>query len=254
MLDKQKISFAFSHAARKYDRHAVWQKKIARRLLAPLKTYPANALDLGCGTGEILALLAEKFPDIELAGLDLARGMIERARERLQSCLRLVLQTGDMEALPYPDAFFDLIVSNLALQWLESPLRAFTEARRVLRAEGCFLFSTLAAGTLPELHAAYKKVFGQADHLPRFWPAEQIRAALMEQGFLVENFTVETETQYFPDLRSLLRSMQSVGAKNPAPRPLNKTQWRALQENYQQIDGHYPLTYEVILALAKPAN
>jgi malonyl-CoA O-methyltransferase len=157
-----------------------------------------------------------------------------------------------MESLPYPDASFDLIVSNLALQWLASPSRAFTEARRVLRAEGCFLFSTLAGGALRELRAAYKKVFGQTDHLPKFLPAEQIRAALMERGFAVENFAAETEMQYFPDLRSLLRSMQSVGAKNPAPRPLSKTQWRALQENYQQIDGRYPLTYEVVFALARP--
>ena len=247
--DKKRISCSFSQASRNYDQHAVWQKKIARHLLALLKIHPANALDLGCGTGEMLALLAEKFPAEKLSGLDLARGMIERARERLLSCPRVVLQTGDMESLPYPDASFDLVVSNLALQWLESPSRAFTEARRVLRAKGCFLFTTLAACTLPELHTAYKKVFGQVDHFPRFWPAAQIRTALMEQGFWVENFTVETEMQYFPDLRSLLRSMQSVGAKNPAPRPLNKTQWRALQENYQRIDSLYPLTYEVIFAL-----
>ncbi|MDR1113807.1 MAG: malonyl-ACP O-methyltransferase BioC [Candidatus Margulisbacteria bacterium] len=252
MPDKQRISSAFSRAAREYDRRAIWQKQVARRLLARLKISPANALDLGCGTGEMLALLAEKFPEIELAGLDSARGMIEQAQERLHANPQVILQIGDMEHLPYPDDSFALLVSNLALQWLESPSRAFTEARRVLRAEGCFLFSTLASGALRELRAAYKKVFGQTDHLHKFLTAEQIRAALVEQGFFIEDFVAETETQYFPDLRSLLRSMQAVGAKNPTPQPLNKTQWQALQENYLQINGQYPLTYEVVFALAKP--
>ncbi|GBR73431.1 malonyl-CoA O-methyltransferase [Candidatus Termititenax aidoneus] len=253
MPDKQRISSAFSRAAPEYDRRAVWQKQVARRLLARLGFRPANALDLGCGTGEMLALLAERFPGIKLSGLDSARGMIAQARERLRAYPQIVWQTGDMEHLPYPDQAFALIVSNLALQWLESPSRAFTEARRVLRAEGCFLFTTLASGTLQELRAAYKKVCGQADNLHKFLPAAQIRAALSEQGFSIEYFSAETETQYFPDLRSLLRSMQSVGAKNPAPRPLSKTQWQALQENYLQIDGQYPLTYEVVFALARKA-
>jgi malonyl-CoA O-methyltransferase len=251
--EKRRIGRSFSQAARHYDRRALWQKKIARQLLARLEYSPESALDLGCGTGELLALLAEKFPGIKLSGLDIARGMIEQARERLRVYPQIVWQTGDMESLPYPDASFDLIVSNLALQWLASPSRTAGEARRVLRAEGCFLFTTLADHTLRELRAAYRKVFGQADNLHKFLPAEQIRAALTAQRFFVKSFTAEIETQYFPDLRSLLRSMQSVGAKNTDPRPLNKTQWRALQENYPQIDGQYPLTYEVVFALATPA-
>ncbi|MDR1997240.1 MAG: malonyl-ACP O-methyltransferase BioC [Candidatus Margulisbacteria bacterium] len=250
MPDKRRVQAAFSRAAPDYDRCAVWQRQTAVRLLTRLKTAPANALDLGCGTGVVAGLLAARCPHCALVGLDLAPGMIAQAQLKFWQNADIVFQVGDMEHIPYPDESFELIVSNLALQWLDEPRRVFAEVFRALKPGGVFLFSTLAAGSLRELRQAYALAGGTAG-LHKFQPAGELQRALLGQGLLPEIFTAALEVQWFADLRALLRSMQSVGAKSAAPGAMTKTRWQKLQQVYPRQDGRYPLTYEVVFASAE---
>ena len=74
---------------------------------------------------------------------------------------------GDLNALPLAGVSFDLVWSNLALQWINDLPRAFAEVRRVMKVGGLFMFSTFGPDTLKELRAAFARVDGHT-HTSRF--------------------------------------------------------------------------------------
>ena len=86
--------------------------------------------------------------------------MVRQARARApwwKSVLgrNVVPVCGDIEQLPLRAATFDFAWSNLALQWMNDPPRAFAELKRVLAPGGLLMFSTFGPDTLRELRAAY---------------------------------------------------------------------------------------------------
>ncbi len=97
-----------------------------------------RALDAGTGTGHFAADLAAKCN--EVVGLDLSPQMLDVAR-RKQGSLHWL--RGDMAALPFDDATFDLVLSVTALEFVASPERAVGEMWRVLRPAGNLVVATL---------------------------------------------------------------------------------------------------------------
>jgi len=94
-------------------------------------------LDVGCGTGEITARLAERFPEASFAGIDLEESHLQRARARCASFgPRVRFEVGDALALPFPDATFDLVVCRHLLQAVPDAARVLAEIKRVLRPGG----------------------------------------------------------------------------------------------------------------------
>ncbi len=109
-------------------------------LAAPARAAVAGALDLargivlldiGCGPGDFCALAIER--GAQASGLDLDPAMIVLARTRAP---RADLRVGSMDALPWPNAAFDAATAFNVLQFAETPARALSEARRVLRPGG----------------------------------------------------------------------------------------------------------------------
>jgi ubiquinone/menaquinone biosynthesis C-methylase UbiE len=92
-----------------------------------------RVLDLGCGSGTWLALVASVGCDV--AGIDLSVEAIAAARNLLEADLRV----GRAEQLPWPDAVFDRVMCINALHHFEVPARALDEAFRVLRPGGRLL-------------------------------------------------------------------------------------------------------------------
>jgi SAM-dependent methyltransferase len=103
-----------------------------------------RVLDLGCGRGAVLTMVARRLPRGTVTGIDLwttfdQSGLSERAcrenAEREGVSDRVVLQTGDMRSLPFPDASFDVVVSSLAIHNITAAsgrASAIAEAVRVL--------------------------------------------------------------------------------------------------------------------------
>jgi SAM-dependent methyltransferase len=99
-----------------------------------------DVLDMGCGTGRFTVPLAQRVASV--SGLDLSPMMLTMARKKLaDEGLAGDLREGDMAALPFADASFDVVVSMLALMHVprEDRQQVFREAARVLRPGGRLL-------------------------------------------------------------------------------------------------------------------
>jgi SAM-dependent methyltransferase len=94
-------------------------------------------LDVGCGTGEMTARLAGRFPQACFVGVDLEEQHLDRARARCAHFgPRVRFQNGDALALPFPDGQFDLVVCRHLLQAVPDAAQVLAEIRRVLRPGG----------------------------------------------------------------------------------------------------------------------
>jgi trans-aconitate 2-methyltransferase len=81
----------------------------------PDRSY-GSIVDLGCGTGDLTAALAEHWPEARVRGVDLSEDMLLPARERAEAG-RVEFLKGDLAAWR-PEAPVDLVVSNAAIQWV----------------------------------------------------------------------------------------------------------------------------------------
>jgi ubiquinone/menaquinone biosynthesis C-methylase UbiE len=94
-----------------------------------------DVLDVGCGTG----FLALQFAALghRTSGVDVAEPMLALARTKAAAAhLSVRFDTGDAEALPYPDASFDLVIERHVIWTLPAPEVALREWTRVLRSGG----------------------------------------------------------------------------------------------------------------------
>lgn len=101
-------------------------------------------LDIGCGTGNVLARLMNT--DISLLGIDISDKMIEVATGRLGERARLI--TGDAENLPYADESVDFIVCNASFHHYSHPQKVLSEMYRVLIPDGILLIGDPQAPAL----------------------------------------------------------------------------------------------------------
>ena len=250
MLNKNHTARSFSKAAALYDRKALWQKDVAQYLLQFVPPQFSNALDLGCGTGTLALNLQKINPAAEIHGIDIAEGMIYEALKRSikEKSPEVLFNIGDMEHIPYPDESFDLVVSNLSLQWLDEPNRCFAEVQRVLRPEGRFIFTTLIDGSMPELQEAYAAI--QHTHSHPLISAERIKEALNAAGLIIFGLEMFTDTLYFKTFPELLESIRGIGAKAQNTQPLTKTKLQKLTQAYAHETKGYPVSYDVILCTA----
>jgi ubiquinone/menaquinone biosynthesis C-methylase UbiE len=117
-------------------------------------------LDVGCGTGSLtLAAKRAAGPGAVVAGIDPSPEMIERAKQKAAKAgVEVDFRVAAIEALPFDDAMFDVVLSSLMLHHLpdEVKRRGFAEAARVLRPGGRFFAIDMAPGS----HGLLGHLFG----------------------------------------------------------------------------------------------
>jgi SAM-dependent methyltransferase len=104
--------------------------------LLPHLTPDAQVLDVGCGPGTIYAGLADRVPRGQVTGIDPSAEVIAQALEVIGDRGNLAFTTGDVYALDYPDAHFDVVFAHQVLQHIGDPVAALREMRRVTRPGG----------------------------------------------------------------------------------------------------------------------
>lgn len=254
-LDTAKTRLGFERAVKSYDDAAFLQREVGQRLLERLeliRMQPQQVVDLGCGTGKITQALLKKYRKAHITGLDLALGMVQKTRSQ-GSWLRPVSGVcADVAQLPLRTSSVDMLLSNLMLQWCNDLPAVCAELARTLRPEGLLLFSTLGPDTLKELRASWGQVDGYS-HTSRFIDMHDVGDALLQAGFRDPVVDMEVITLTYREVKDLLRDLKGIGANNATAgrnRGLTgKQRLRAFYqayEHFQQADGQYPATYEVI--------
>lgn len=137
---KEKSKAAFNQQAATYDndikgQHARSLYPVILKKLSEI-TYH-TALDLGCGTGEMMKLILQQNEDKSLYGIDLSEKMLDVAKEKLGNRVKLTL--GDSEQRPFPDSFFDVVYCNDSFHHYPAPNKVLSEISRVLKPKGVFL-------------------------------------------------------------------------------------------------------------------
>ncbi|BDG02414.1 class I SAM-dependent methyltransferase [Anaeromyxobacter oryzae] len=142
-----------------------------------------RVLDVGCGTGALLAELREAKP-ARLVGIDPDPAMLAQAEPKLRAAgVTAELLRGSADALPFPDGSFDVVVSSLMFHHLDGPTKraALREWRRALAPRGALVLVDFGAPRNAMLRAVLWPL-GLFEHV-----AENMRgrlpALLEEAGF-----------------------------------------------------------------------
>jgi len=257
-LDKASLRESFDRASAGYDRAAVLQTRVRGELLERLElvgTRPQVILDLGCGTGHAARELKRRYRRATVVALDIAPGMLREAARRRRLFARFARVCGDALRVPLRTGSVDLLFSNLMLQWCDELDTVLAEMRRVLKPEGFLSFSTFGPDTLRELRAAWSAV-DAAHHVHQFLDMHDVGDALGRAGLREPVLDVERLELTYPDVRTLVRDLKSIGAHNAAVtrrRGLTgKDAWQSMTAAYETFrrNGTLPASYEVIYGAA----
>jgi len=220
---------------------------LAERLAAVLRRFEL-AVDLGSPTDAVRRALAGQVGTL-VAVEALASG-VDHVGQRV---------IADEEALPFADASLDLVVSALALQWVNDLPGALVQIRRALRPDGLFLAALVAGDSLSELResfaAAEAEIEGGAS--PRVAPfvdTRQAGALLQRAGFALPVTDIERITVRYASPFGLMQDLRRMGATNVLAErrrtPLRRRTLLRMAELYAarfaDPDGRVRATFEVI--------
>jgi ubiquinone/menaquinone biosynthesis C-methylase UbiE len=189
-------------------------RMIYRRINADLAAFlptGARVLDVGTGPGYLLEYLAERRPDLDLWGLDLAPAMIRRARRRQgepNSRQPLKWVVADALALPFPARTFHLALATFSFHNWPQPVTGLTEMLRVLRPGGQAWIYELQRQIPP----AAIKAFAREEKLP--FP-------LVYLGFKASSRHHALPTEAFT------HTLKEAGGEGWQLRPVHRLFWRA---------------------------
>jgi SAM-dependent methyltransferase len=142
-----------------YDRYlgpiqfAPWAGETAARVA---KRAPARLLETACGTGIVTYAMADAAPRTGIVATDFSQAMLDFAAAKRPDA-KIEWKVADAQALPFADASFDMLVCQFGVMFFPDKAKAYSEARRVLKPGGCFLFCVwdkLEYNELPRISSA----------------------------------------------------------------------------------------------------
>jgi len=177
---------------------------------------PSRVLETAAGTGIVTRALRDALPaGVHLTATDLNPAMLDVARAKFSAGEDATFQPADAMALPFPDASFDTVICQFGVMFYPDKDKGHREARRVLTANGRYLFSVWDA----HRHNPFARITHQVvsgffpDNPPRFFEVpcgyhaiDPIKDSLQAAGF--GEITISVSRQHRPvDCASFARGM-----------------------------------------------
>lgn len=166
-----------------YDRLAApmtrWGRAVVERL--DLRG-DERALDAGCGTGKVTAILRERLPDGEIVALDGSRSMIALARERLGEDRTQYVVADLLEPLPI-DPPVDAVLSTATFHWIPDHDTLFANLAAVMRPGAQLVAQCGGRGNIASVEAALRDMGESFEGRKHFAGPEDTRSRLEATGF-----------------------------------------------------------------------
>lgn len=258
VFDRQTVGQRRERAAARLHDHDFLYREVADRLadrLDDVRCHFPLALDLGCHTGTLAAVLGDRGGIETLVNCDLA--------PRMAAAAPPPAVVADEELLPFAAGAFDLILSVFSLHWVNDLPGALAQIRRALRPDGLFLAAMPGGQTLKELRQvlADAEIAHEGGLSPRVSPFVDIRDAgnlLQRAGFALPVADAETIKVSYQDPLRLIADIRGMGEANAAiERRRQFTRRTTLLDalaRYRDLhaddDGRVPATVQVIYMTA----
>jgi SAM-dependent methyltransferase len=164
-----------------------------------------SLLDVGCGSGELCALAAER--GARVSGVDVAAELVEIARQRVPEA---DLRVGPAEQLPWPDDSFDVVTAINVLQFSADFLSALTEAGRVVRQGGRVAVCNWGRPQDQEARVMFERLSAADSAAPSVGEPGVLEDLARRAGLTPERVDEVAVPYEFPDRDTLERAMLAL--------------------------------------------
>src|SRR5690348_1467143 len=184
-------------------------KELGERLSAVLRRFDVAA-DLGTPTDVVRRELAATGKSGTIVAADFGASRLDRSFARVAA---------DEETLPFADGSLDLVVSGLALQFVNDLPGTLIQIRRALRPDGLLLAALIGGESLSELRAAFAAAESEIEGgiSPRVVPFADVRelgALLQRAGFALPVIDSERLVVRYDSVFGLMHDLRGMGATN----------------------------------------
>ena len=229
-------------------------ERLAERLDDVTRRFPL-ALDLGCHTGELGRRLAGRGGIERLVQGDLSPEMAARAGP--------LALAADEESLPFAEGSLDLIMSNLALHWVNDLPGALIQIRRALKPDGLFLAAMIGGASLVELRdcllaAELEQEGGAGPRVSPFADVPDAGALLQRAGFALPVVDSDRITVTYPHALALMADLRGMGESNALTdrrrrftrRSTLYAAAKAYEERFADAEGRIRASFEILYLTA----
>ena len=233
----QPVTFLLHHVA----------ADLAERLSVVKRSF-AVAADVGTPTAELRDLMRQQKLAETVVGVDAV--LASRGKPAV---------VADEEWLPFAEASLDLVVSALALQWVNDLPGTLAQIRRALKPDGLFLAALLGGETLTELRQSFAAAEAEIEGgvSPRVAPFADMRdigALLQRAGFALPVVDVDRLTVRYDTPFGLMQDLRGMGAANALVERRRTSLRRATLQRMAQIyaerfsdpDGRLRATFDIV--------
>jgi ubiquinone/menaquinone biosynthesis C-methylase UbiE len=144
------------------ERHRKMIEGFGREYADKLTTrgfHGGKIIDVGCGFGALDVVLAHRFADSEIVGIDLSDPLLQLANQSAQAANlsdRVRFEKADVHQIPYDDDAFDVAISTNMVHLVGNPVRMLDEIERTLVPDGCLFIADIRRSWIGLLDKTFK--------------------------------------------------------------------------------------------------